>query len=393
MSEVQTISRREFLWRSALFSTGLALANLQTKAFSVLGANDRVRVGIIGLGARGCRHIDHYLSLPNVEIAAVCDLQANSLHKTAANLQKVGSKSLVRETDYRRILDMPDLDAVSIAVPRKLRTALAIDSIQSGKNVLIEKPFSATVGEGKRLAAAVNKHRRIVQQRDENFFVPETDLSGAGAFQIIGGITQVKSCKTIFPHRQKLQKFNENEESVLPELALDEFDVARCFLGVGAPTKVSAMGFSHKIVNPLSKIMTQLEFSDEKGEKRRIHLEVRTSLKKSSDSRDHILSVEPFSANGAAYFESQSELVGKSGKLSIRCDSLEGRSTSKINFANFIDCVRENDPKGLINPFDEARKSNLLLQLTELSLRFERGFDFDPIQEKVVGDAEINNHL
>lgn len=394
MNESQTISRREFLWRSALFGAGLTLgADISSvKASSVLGANDRVRVGIIGLGVRGCQHINHYLSLPNVEIAAICDLQENFLSKTVGNLRTAGTKSVIGAKDYRRLLDMTDLDAVSIAVPRKLRAAMATDTIQAGKNVLLEKPFSSTASEGKRLAAVADKHRRIVQQRDENFFVPESGLFDGGGFHLIDGIKQIRSSKTIFSHSQLSLKSEANTTYALPELALDELDVARCMLGVSAPTNVSTIGFSQNNIAPLPSILTQLEFNDEKGDLRHIQLEIKTSPARTIYESEKISSVGTL-PHVAAHFESRSDLIGKRGKLSIYCDFLQGQSTSQQNFANFIDCIRENNRDGLINPLSEARKSNLLLHLTELSLKFERSFDFDPVLEKVVGDVEIDRHL
>lgn len=394
MTESMTINRREFLWRSALFGVGLTLAGdiSPVKASSVLGANDRVRVGVIGLGFRGQQHINHYLSLPNVEIVAVCGLQENFLRRTSGDARLARGKSVVGATDYRRLLDMTDLDAVSIAVPRKLRASMATDTIQAGKHVLLEKPFSMTVSEGKRLAATVNQHRQLVQQRDEHFFVPTSDLFDGGGFHLIDGIKRIRSSKTVFLRSPRSVDSEKSATDALPEFALDELDVARCLLGVGLPTKVSAVGFSHKQNGPLPSVLTQLEFIDEKGETRHIQVGVNTSFGKTVNENERI-SGDGAPQTVAAHFTSRSELVGECGEMSIRCDFLQGHSTSKQNFANFIKCIRENNRDGLINPLTEARKSNLLLQLTELSLKFERSFDFDPVLEKVVGDVEIDNHL
>jgi len=394
MTEPLSMNRREFLWRSALFGAGLTLAGdvSPVKAASVLGANDRVRVGVIGLGARGQQHLGHYLSLPNVEVAAVCDLREDIVRRAARDARPAGSKSFTGATDYRRLLDMADLDAVSIAVPRRLRASVAADTVRAGKHALLEKPFSATASEGKRLAAAVEQQRRLVQQRDEHFFMPASDLFDGGGFQLIDGVRRVRSFKTVFLRALRAAESDANVTGALPEFALDELDVARCLLGVGLPTKVSAVGFSHGQSGPLPRVLTQLEFTDGSGEGRHIRVEVSASFRRAL-GEDGQIPGDGGPPPVAAYFTSRSDLVGARGEMSIRCDYLRGSSTSAQNFANFITCIRENNRDGLINPLHEARKSNLLLQLTELSLKFERSFDFDPMQERVVGDDEIDEHL
>lgn len=387
MTEPLTINRREFLWRSALFGAGLTLAGDfgAVKAASVLGANDRVRVGVIGLGVRGQQHLGHYLSLPNVEVAAVCDLREEFVRRAARDARPAGGKSVNGATDYRRLLDMADLDAVSIAVPRRLRASVAADTVRAGKHALLEKPFSATASEGKRLAATVEQQRRLVQQRDEHFFMPASDLSDGGGFQLIDGVRRVRSFKTVYLRAPRAADSDPFVTDALPEFALDELDVARCLLGVGLPTKVSAVGGTHSRRGPLPGVLAQLEFTDGRGGARHIQVEVNASFGGApGDGR-----LPPV----AAHFTSRSDFVGAGGEVSIRCDYLQGRSTSAQNFANFITCIRENNPDGLINPLNEARKSNLLLQLTELSLKFERSFDFDPMRERVVGDVEIDEHL
>ncbi len=184
------ISRRRFLTISS--AAFLSLPIIGSRAW---GANNRVRVGIIGLGNRGAALMHQFNALPGVEIAALCDPDPGRLNKGIRSLEsyyirqlpeasapegddaalkkaqaayeseieqiKTNISRVDRYKDYRKILDRSDIDAVVIASPNHWHTLHAIHAMQAGKHVYVEKPVSHSIWEGQQLVAAEKKYNRI----------------------------------------------------------------------------------------------------------------------------------------------------------------------------------------------------------------------------------------
>ncbi|HOZ48777.1 MAG TPA: Gfo/Idh/MocA family oxidoreductase [Candidatus Hydrogenedentes bacterium] len=144
------ISRRQFLVSSA--AAGAALTLFPGR---VLGANERVHLGIIGLGGKGGAHFKDFSALPNVEIIAVADPDENRMKQAGPNV--------AQHKDFRSLLDMKDVDAVVIATPDHWHCLAAIMAFQAGKHAYVEKPVSHCIWEGYKLVEAARKYDRIVQ--------------------------------------------------------------------------------------------------------------------------------------------------------------------------------------------------------------------------------------
>ena len=125
----------------------------------ILGANDKVRVGLVGSGGQGRNDFKQFVESPDVQAAAVCDVHAGNrdLGLTMAN---GSAKSF---TDYRKMLEMKDIDAVIVAVPDHWHALITIAACQTGKDVYCEKPLSLFIREGRVMINAARKHNRIVQ--------------------------------------------------------------------------------------------------------------------------------------------------------------------------------------------------------------------------------------
>jgi predicted dehydrogenase len=123
------------------------------------GANDRIRLGFIGLGNRGDQVLDAFLPHKDCEVAALCDLYQPYLDFAA---RKAGGQPRLFK-DYRRLLEWKDLDAVVICTPDHWHALQMIEACQAGKDVYVEKPLSLRVAEGRRMVEAARKHRRVVQ--------------------------------------------------------------------------------------------------------------------------------------------------------------------------------------------------------------------------------------
>jgi predicted dehydrogenase len=147
------ISRRSFL-RSSVMAAAAAVP-----AANALGANDQVRVGVIGCGGRAQALLKALVKVPNVRIAAVCDVWDHNLD-AGRKLAADGAFSTKR---YQDVLDRNDIDAVLIGTPDHWHTPLTIAACAAGKDVYVEKPLTHFAGEGKGVIEAQNKHNRIVQ--------------------------------------------------------------------------------------------------------------------------------------------------------------------------------------------------------------------------------------
>ena len=155
--ELSRPDRRTFLRAGAITAATVASTG------KVLGANDRVRVAVVGLRGRGWDHVKGYQPIPNVEIAYFCDVDENVLAKRCGDAEKMGISKPQTYTDIRKLLEDKNVDAVSIATPNHWHSLMGIWAAQAGKDIYIEKPCSHNWWEGRQLVRAVNKYKVICE--------------------------------------------------------------------------------------------------------------------------------------------------------------------------------------------------------------------------------------
>lgn len=151
--------RRDFISTSARGAVGAGLALSAASWSSVLGANDRVRLGVIGTGNRGGDVMAVFQKQPEVEVVALCDCYDKHLN---AALEKTAGKAKTYQ-DYRALLEAKDVDAVLIATPDHWHARMAIDAVHAGKDVYVEKPLTYTIEEGHKIIDAVRASDRVFQ--------------------------------------------------------------------------------------------------------------------------------------------------------------------------------------------------------------------------------------
>jgi predicted dehydrogenase len=149
------IGRRQFLVRSLAAGATLGFPSLHAA-----GANDEIRLAIVGLRSRGKDHIDLFKRIKGVKVVALCDPDRKILEERARQQfdGKVGT-----HVDYREVLERDDVDAVCIATPNHWHALAAVWACQAGKDVYVEKPVSHNIWEGRQIVKAARKHERIVQ--------------------------------------------------------------------------------------------------------------------------------------------------------------------------------------------------------------------------------------
>jgi predicted dehydrogenase len=145
----------------------MAAGTLAAQAGSVwsnpLGANGDIRIAIVGFNGHGYgKHMESYLKIPGVRIVALCDPDRRVLDKGVKRL--AGINPQVRTyTDLRRLLDEPDIDAISGATPNHWHALSTVWACQAGKHVCVEKPVSHNIWEGRKMVEAAAKYGRLVQ--------------------------------------------------------------------------------------------------------------------------------------------------------------------------------------------------------------------------------------
>jgi predicted dehydrogenase len=185
-------------WTRRDFTKSVILAGATTAlgAARAAGAADRVRLGFIGLGNRGDQVLDAFLKHPDADVAAVSDL-SQAYMDFAAN--KAGT-SPRQFKDYRRLLELKDLDAVVIATPDHWHALMTIAACQAGKDVYVEKPLSLRVMEGRRMVQAVRRHGRVCQVGIHRRSVPV--CQEAAEFVRNGGLGKVTAARAFHIHNE-----------------------------------------------------------------------------------------------------------------------------------------------------------------------------------------------
>jgi predicted dehydrogenase len=430
------MDRRDFL------KTGAAVATmLQTK--NVMGANDRVRVAIVGLRGRGKDHIKRASEIPGVEIAALCDIDDSVIAQRLQDLDKQGLPKPKTYTDYRKLLEDKSIDAVSIATPNHWHSLMGIWAVQAGKDAYIEKPCSHNFWEGKQLVAAVAKYDRIVQHGSQS-------RSSIGIREAMG---HINSGRDTIGHQAKApipsgvnydlwlgpapdRGFTKNRfhytwhwfwdtgNGDLGNQGIHEVDIARWGLGVKYPTKVSAIGghfmFDDDQETP-NTLNCAYEFN-EGGKKRMMEIEVRhwmtnheaeIGLMAKSSIPAAGLAVDAKPAPGAPKDPAMGPVNGKPGTIGnifygpkgyLAIQEYETYKTwlgdqntpgpeghgKENHYVNFIECVRNRKKENLNSPVEEGHMSATLVHLANVSYRLGRTLNFDPAKQEVTGDHEAN---
>jgi predicted dehydrogenase len=182
-STQNTIPRRDLLVGAATALT----ASLFTG--KVKGANDRISVAFIGLGAMGSGNLGYAMKVPEVQPVAVCDIYGPHLERAVAAAKK-GGFQVKAVKDFREILADKSIDAVCISTPDHWHAYMEVEACKAGKDVYVEKPSCTYVDEGRKMVEAARKYNRVVQagtmQRSGGYFRKAAELVAAGT---VGDVT------------------------------------------------------------------------------------------------------------------------------------------------------------------------------------------------------------
>lgn len=159
------MERRTFLKTSSAAMAGLLLPDITWAgpSSSVLGANDRINVALIGCRSMGWGDLAEFFHDPAVRCVGLCDVDGTVLQNRAAELEKNRGMKAQLYTDYRRLLENPDIDAVVIGTPDHWHCLMTTDACSAGKDVYVEKPLANSIAECDAMVAAATRYDRVVQ--------------------------------------------------------------------------------------------------------------------------------------------------------------------------------------------------------------------------------------
>ena len=219
-------TRRKFLKNSTASAAAVTLglnAIGAPVARSARGANERIRVGFIGVGNRGTQLLRGFLQQDDVEVAALCDVYEPYLARDYSRVDEklkdaLGGKvpkmteefsgSVARYKDFRRLLDSKDIDAVVIATPDHWHAIQAVTACEAGKDLYVEKPLSVTVVEGRKMVEAAKRYDRVVQvglhRRSSKAYEQVVEDVGAGK---IGKVTVGRAYRISNMHPNGIGRF------------------------------------------------------------------------------------------------------------------------------------------------------------------------------------------
>jgi predicted dehydrogenase len=165
-------SRRDFIKKSlagtAALSLGGILPGFNAKSYgNILGANDRVKVSVMGVNARGLALAQNFASQPNCEVLYLADVDSRAIEKCSAAVEKAAGKAPKSSGDFRKTLEDKDVDALVVAAPDHWHAPAAILACKAGKDVYLEKPASHNPNEGELLLKAASKYGRILQMGNQ----------------------------------------------------------------------------------------------------------------------------------------------------------------------------------------------------------------------------------
>lgn len=369
--------------------------------------------------------------MPNVEIAALCDIDENVLQKRLGEVEASGKKKPAAFTDVRKLLEDKSIDAISIATPNHWHALIGIWGCQAGKDVYVEKPCSHNIFEARQLVAAARKYNRVVQHgtnsrsgiavregieklregvigdiymarglcfkwRDTIGHTPESAVPAGVHYDLwLGPAPEHAFTKNRFHYTWHW--FWDYGNGDMGNQGIHEMDVARWGLGVKLPSKISAIGghfmFDDDQQTP-NDLVASFEF-DEGGKKRMLVFEVRHWMSNHEAGIGEGRQKKDPNTIGNLFYGSKGYMAidgYDSYKTFLGKEQEPGPSSSAKgnNWENFIQTVRSRKQADLNADIEEGYLSTQLVHLANISYRLGRTLNFDAKTLTCTGDPEAN---
>jgi len=423
------VHRRQFLQNTSALAAGLtafqsatARAGDETShktANKRAGANDVVRIAVIGVRGRGKEHVKGFVALEDARITTICDVDRNVVAQPMKDVASAYGAEPKYVQDLRRVFDDKNIDVVSIATPNHWHALAAIWACQAGKDVYVEKPASHNISEGRRMVEAAEKYGRVVQVGTQ--CRSNKGIQDAIAFLRSGKLGKIYMAKGLcYKPRGSIghkpdgpipegvdynlwlgpapeRPFNPNRfhyewhwnwdygNGDLGNQGIHQMDLARWGLGKASfPNSVMSSGGRFGYTDDGQTPNTQIAvFGYDDCE---LQFEVRGLMTNDEFKinvgnifygTEGILAITTYSA-WQTYFP-----AGKD-----RMEPGPGGDGGGDHFANFLQAVKSRDAKLLNAPIEEGHKSSAFCHLGNIAYRLGRKLRIAPSNESFVEDDE-----
>lgn len=417
------MNRKEFIKQVSVL-TGASMVLPATGINTFVGANDRIRIGTIGINGMGWSDTKSLLKIPEVELAAVCDVDQNVIIKRMAELGEAGKK-VKTFTDYRALLDQKNIDAVVIGTPDHWHALMMIHASEAGKHVYCEKPIGNSIGECNAMVKAQQSYGNVVQvgqwQRSQQHFQDALAFIDTG---VLGPIRTVK----VWCYQGWMRPAPIVPDSAVPSgidykswigpAPLRPFNASRFhfnfrwfwdyagglmtdwgvhlldygLLGMKASNPLSIVGLGGKFAYPdlaeetPDTLTTLYEFEDFN-----LVWDSAMGIDNGSYGRDH----------GIAFIGNHATLILNRGGWEV---IEERRSENKVakpletpnengldmHTLNFIEAIRKNDPSSVNCSIQDGAHVASVAQMGNISFRTGQKLNWDNNQHQFT-DASVNN--
>lgn len=427
---MKSINRREFIG-----TLGAASAFTIISPSDTMASNEKIKVGIMGLGGRGRFLIERFAQRPDVEITYLCDVNKRRFshaRETVAEYQDIQPKLT---QDFKDMLNDPDVHVIVNATPVHWHALGTIMACQAGKDVYVEKPLAVNPWEGVKMVEAARKYKRVVQVGCQTRSAPYVEKavkyvqSGKLGKVHIASVYQVVDWKNNIykteeepipegldyemwcgpapkaPYRPGYW-FRDNWDYNVGSIGGDIFhqtDLARYMLNLSFPKSAySSGGVYHfddgrEIPDTLSahfqydKLIFKIEAATWAAGFEKIPTIVRDSDQfpdwEFSSTKIELYGTKGFlrlgrQGGGWQAFDEHGDIV----------ESEYGRQADNIHIANFIDCVHSRElPNADV---EEARRTDLLIHLANISTRVgNEKLEYDPENNDIRNLPEANKYI
>src|SRR5690242_19252805 len=418
--------RRKFIKNAGITTAGITILNFPV--FGKKAPSNKVIVAVSGVNSRGAYLAKSFASLPDVEVAYICDVEDKAIHNGLDALKDAPKKPTVVK-DIRKLVAQNDFDALIIAAPDHWHTPAAILGVSHGKHVYVEKPCGQNPHEGELLIEAMNKYNKLIQMGNQRRSFPT--LIQAAKEVHDGIIGNAYFAKAFYTNNRKSIGIGK-KVPVPPTLDFElwqgpaprkdyqdnlvhynwhwfwhwgtgeacnngthEIDCCRWFLGVDFPTKVTSAGGRYAFKDDWQTPDTQVA-SFEFGNSKAISWESRScnNYPVEGAGRGFIIYGDKGTLvnDGAAnykIFDPDNKLV-KEVKSDTKADPTNPVSATGnldlYHFQNFVEAVRGNTK--INSPVSEGHKSVLLCHLANISQRTGKTLYCDTSNGHITNDKD-----
>lgn len=450
-------TRRTFLTQTGVMTAGLALRvnPISAKNYSsILGSNDKIKMGFIGVGNRGSQLLNLFMLQPDVEVVALSDVYEPYLRRNRnevdpryleaipGQIPKMNenfSKPPKTYKDYRKLLDNKDIDAVCIATPDHWHALQVIDAIKAKKDVYVEKPLTATISEGRAMVNAqkasncvvtvgLNRRGNIVYQKLANEIpsgkIGKISVSHAARISNMypKGIGKMKPEQPpkdfdwdlwLGPRAYRPYQYNiapyyfrwwSDFSSQMGNWGVHYMDAIRWLIGETAPIYINAQGGNY-IIDHDADIPDTMHVTFEFASKKIITFGIYEATggqmfpygeleicgtKGNLYASERGYKIIPSSRGQFQTWEKQIEAEEFTNPNRMLDDGSSADSTSRL-IRNFLDCIKTRQTP--LCTLEDGHRSTSFAHLANISLKLNQRLEWDPMNEVFKNNEKANELL